>query len=340
MPNHPVISRVVRAALFEDWLLKFICLVLAVLMWFYIDGELSDERDVAIALRPADLVLPPGYELSPERPLPRFNVRIRGTRRRLQLIGPESVSVKRKSIENARPGRNVLALKPSDLEAEKVEVVNVTPKDEEAVVELVSTMNQSKPVRVRTHGEPKAGYVVGPAASEPSQVNVQGSSRDLERVEFVWTEDVDITGAEKDVVREVEVLQFADANGRSAPIHCNQKVRVTVAIDPVEAVKRMTLDVRPITLEGAAMTIEPKAVEVEVVAEERVLASAEMFAKVMLYAEWPVEWKKPADPKAVLGPARVQVRAVAPAGLKVRGVEGAPLPSVEVRGALAGALKE
>src|SRR5271157_79718 len=107
MPHHPLISRILRAALFEDWLLKFICLALAIMMWFYIDGELTDQREIGAALRPADLELPAGFELA-ERPLPKFTVRIRGPRRRLQLMSAESISFRKKKLLNPQPGKNVL----------------------------------------------------------------------------------------------------------------------------------------------------------------------------------------------------------------------------------------
>jgi hypothetical protein len=340
MANYPLIGRIVRAALFEDWLLKFICLILAVLMWFYIDGELTDQRDFTIALRPSDLVLPAGYEVATDRPMPKFTVRVRGTRRRLQLLAPENIGMKRKAPDRPHPGRNVISLKPSELEVDGVEVLSVTPKDEEAIVDLISTNSQPKTVRVKPKGEPKTGYLVGACTVEPAQVNVQGSSRDLDQVEFVWTEEIDVTGADQDIVRDVSIMPTADANGRQVPIRCNEKVRVTVSINPVEVTRKKTLDVRPVAVEGVAMVITPRQVPVEIVAEERLFADPDLMSRIVLYVEWPSAWEKPKDATTVLGPVRAQVRALAPPRVQVRGEGGGALPTVEVRGAVARALKD
>jgi YbbR domain-containing protein len=337
MPHFPLNSRILRAALFEDWLLKFICLALAIMMWFYIDGELTDQRDIGIALRPADLELPAGLEFS-ERPLPKFTVRVRGPRRRLQLLSAAGITFKKKKLSNPQPGKNVLAVQPADLEAEGFSVLSVTPMDEE-VVELVAIANQLKTVRVKPRGEPKTGYLPGQPQADPAQVNVRGPSKYLWEIDYVWTEDVDIAGADSDVVREVGILPYVDVNDKRIPVSCSQKVHVTVAIRPVEVTRRMSFDVRALAPLGAALAIEPKNVEVEVVAEESAFAVPDVISGIVLYVDWPANWDIPKDPSVLLEAQHAQVRAMAPPHVQVRGLNGAALPTVEIRGALAGALK-
>ncbi|MFH0938042.1 MAG: YbbR-like domain-containing protein [Planctomycetota bacterium] len=339
MPNYPLISHFIRAALFEDWLLKFICLLLAVLMWFYIDGELTDQRDLVVSLRPSDLILPTGFELSSSGALPKFTVRLRGTRRRLQLMNLEHIVFKKRVIENPQSGRNVLRLKPTDLEPDGFEIISVTPQDEEALVELTPTGSRLKTVRVKLRGAPKPGYLIGQCATEPGQVNVQGTTTELDELEFVWTDDVDVSGADQDVVRETSIVRQMNVNGRHISSYCAQKVRATVSVDPVEVTRRLSFDVRTVALEGTAMLMDPKTVEVEVIAAERIFTVPEIISGIILYVEWPSAWEKPKDATEILGPWRAQVRAIAPPRVQVRGLDGAALPTIEVRGAMAGALK-
>jgi hypothetical protein len=233
------------------------------------------------------------------------------------------------------PGLNPLAIEPGDLLAEGFDILSVSPQDgREPVIDLVSTVRRLKRVRVKTVGKVKAGYIAEAGAADPDKVNIEGQSQDLDAIDYVWTEDVDIANAEQDVVREVAIAPFVELGGRKMMFRCTTPVRVTVMVHPELVAKRMTLDVRPLALPGTAMMVDPPAVEVEVQAEARDLAAPELKSSIILFADWPREWAVPKESNAVLGPLRVQVRAFAPPGVQVRGVNGTALPTVEVRGAL------
>jgi hypothetical protein len=339
MANFPILSRVLHVALFEDWALKFICLVLATLMWFYIDGELTDQRNFTVSIRPDQVVLPSGYEMALDRPPPRFNVRVRGPRRPLQFLTESNIAFKRKTLENPQPGRNQLNLKPSDIEVEGFDVLDVSPNDKESVIELRETVSRLKPVRVKPIGQPKNGFLIGKTRAVPPQVNIEGQIQELDAIDFVWADEVDVSDADQDVVRDVAVVPNVVVDGRRIDFRCNQKVRATVPIQPVEVTRRMRFDVRTMPLEGAAMVVEPRSVEVEVVAEERDLSAPDVMSSIVLYVEWPNNWERPKDAAETLGPTPVQVKSISPPRVQIRGVNGAALPTVEVRGARAGTLK-
>ncbi|MGD0092201.1 MAG: YbbR-like domain-containing protein [Planctomycetota bacterium] len=336
MPNFPRIARAFHALCFEDWLLKSICLALAVLLWCYIDGELTDRRDFVVPMRPSDVLLPPGWTLAPDRALPKFLVLLRGPRRHLQLISADSI-VLQKKVSRPVAGPNPLSIEPGDLQAEGFEVISVSPK--EAVIVLVSTTKRLKRVLVKTVGKVRQGFVAEAGTADPDQVSIEGQSNDLDAIDHVWTEDVDITNAEQDVVREVGIAPFVEANGRQLNFRCTTPVRTIVSVHPEQAAKRLTLDVRPLPLPGTAMTIEPATVEVEAQGEPPDLAAPDLKSNIILFADWPNNWERPKDDKTVLGPQQVQVRAFSPPRVQVRGVNGGPLPTVEVRGALSGLLQ-
>ena len=334
--------RILRAALLEDWLLKFICLGLAVLMWFYIDGELSDSKDVVVTIRKRDVDLPPGWAMVPDRAMPKFTVRVRGPRRRLALLSADDLTFKKQVINNPQPGSNVLDVKPDDLSAEGFEILGVTPKDDsQAMIEVVTTTSRTKPVWVPVIGKPKMGFLMDKPSVDPPQVNVEGPSQALELLESVPTEDVDVAEADKDIIRNVRLKQTVDVNGKVIGIRSSpETVRIIVPIQPEQATRRMTLEVWPVPPAGTAMTVEPKTVEVEVVADAAELAAPDLASKIILYAKWPVTWDKPKDANAILGPAQVPLQVAAPPRVQVRGINGEPLPSVSVRGALASTLNK
>jgi hypothetical protein len=140
----------------------------------------------------------------------------------------------------------------------------------------------------------------------------------------------------------VGIVQHVELDGRILRFRAPQKVKVTVPVHPEKVARRMVLFVRPLALPGTAMSVEPDKVEVEILAEPREAATPELASRITLYVEWPRTWEVPADAAQLLGPLEVQVKAIAPSRVQVRGVGGAngeALPTVKVRGALAGALK-
>jgi len=336
MPTFAGMMRLLRSLLLEDWWLKLSCIGLAVLMWFYIDAELTDQSDFQAALRMSDIEIPAGWEISGEAPMPKFAVRLRGPRRRLQLFNADSIAFRKQQLGNPQAGRNPISIGPGDIEAEGLEVLSVTPKDEKgAALLLISTTRRMKRVRAKTMGRANSKFVSEPPVSDPDQVNIEGPSEDLDQIEFVSTEDVDINDAEQDVVRDVGIVPYVDIGNRRVFFRCNSTVRVTVKVHPEQVTRKLTLDVRPLALSGTSLTVEPKSVEVEVQAEEQDFAGADFASTILLYVEWPKAWEIPKDAATVLGPLPVQIRVAPPPRVKVTGENGGALPTVKVRGALA-----
>jgi hypothetical protein len=339
MANFPVLSRILHAVLFEDWMLKFICLLLAVLMWFYIDGELTDTKDFIIPLQESQVHVPPGYVLVPGQQLPSYTVQVRGPRRRLPLTGPENFRIKRKAFDEPRNGKNSYMLQPGDFVAEGFEILTVAPNQRDPGVYLIATSTQMKRVFVKT-SRAKKGFYVEKAITEPTQVTIEGPTEDLEKITQVYTTEIDISNAEEGEISTMAVIEEAvDVDGLTVKFRVPEKdrrVRANVVIKPEAGARRVPLIVRPVPLPGTAMMIEPETVQVEVIAEERDIV--DVASKVTLYVDWPPAWEKPKDANTVLGPLSLPVRAEHPARIQVRGIDGPNLPTVTVRGALAPSL--
>jgi len=335
MPTLSNFVRIIQSILFEDWWLKLACLAFASFMWFYIDGELTDQKDSLIMLRSSDVEIPSGWELAPDQSLPSYLVRVRGPRKGLQFLTSDTIAIRKQTITNPQIGANAIELNPAEVSVENFEVVSVTAKEEKPAVVLIATTRRTKRVRVRTTGKVNPRYVAEPPVGDPDQVTIEGSTEDLEQIENVWTEDVDITDADKDIVRDAAIVPFVDVGGRRIPFRCTSKVRAIVPVRPELVTRKMTLDVRPMALSGTSLSVEPKSVEVEVQAEEQEFAAPDLASSILLYVEWPRTWETPKDQTTVLGPLTVQVKVAPPPRVQVRGNEGGPLPTVTVRGALA-----
>jgi len=338
----PRTGRLLRWIFLEDLGLKFMCLLLAGLLWFYIDGELMSQKEFELPVRPADLARSESLELASPRNLPVFIVRVRGPRRLIEFWQNQNLRFKRRLLDNPRPGRNPLNPQPGDVDAENFAVVSVMPKDPGgAAVTLIPTAIESRPVRVRIRGQPKEGFLAGKPLSNPVQVKIKGSDNDLALITEVWTDEVDISGAEQDVNAEVAVTPNVEVDGHTINFSPTEKVRVTVPVTPVVVVRQSNFEVRALVPPGLAMTVEPQSVNVELAIEAppRNVDIEEIRSRVKLYVEWPAFWERPKDSKTVLGPAKVQIKFSAPTRVFVRGVNSGPLPEVQITGALAGELK-
>ena len=82
-----------RVVFWDDWGLKFVCFILATLYWFYIDGELTEQREITVSVPISELPLPDGLEADPGHPTLDFRVEVRGSRRRVSFISPDSIRI-------------------------------------------------------------------------------------------------------------------------------------------------------------------------------------------------------------------------------------------------------
>ena len=334
------IGQVLRVVLIDDPGLKLLCLALALLVWFYIDGELTSQKEYELPLRAADIAKPDSLEMSAASVLPKFKVVVRGPRRQIEFWPHENLRFKHRLLDNAHPGRNPVSVSASDVEADLFTVVSVEPKDPDgAYVDFVSTATEMKNVRVRTRNRPKAEYLVGQPTVSPMQVRVKGSTEDLAAINEVWTEEVDLSGAEQDVKLEIPIAERMDIGERIVKIQCGEKVRVSIPIDPSKATLVQTLDVWARVPPGLAMRVDPQTVQVEVVVEDRDFKEQGVLSKISLYVEWPGAWDRPKDDSDVKGPTPVQVKVSAPPRVQVRGINNGPLPTVKVMGGLAKGLQ-
>ncbi len=168
-----------------------------------------------------------------------------------------------------------------------------------------------KNVQVRTRNAPKPEFLVGQPTASPKQVRVKGTADDLAAITEVWTEEVDLAGAEQNVQLDVPIAERMDIGDRIIKIQCDEKVHVTIPIDPIKATLVQTLDVWVRAPPGLAMKVDPQTVQVEVVVEDRDFKEQGVLSKISLYVEWPGAWDRPKD-GTIAGPIPVQVKVSAP----------------------------
>ncbi|MCZ7647183.1 MAG: hypothetical protein M5U26_18330 [Planctomycetota bacterium] len=330
--------RFLRAVFLEDWLLKIFCMILATLYWFYIDGELTDERELSVNIPATELQPPPGARFAADQRWPALHIRVRGPRRKLQYLGAENLRVHLKPLlSKLQAGDQRLSLGSEVIEIEGVEglsVVNVRPEDVD--VRLFQVSRKLVQVQPRLKGEPPPEYTVDKRV-EPQQVTVE-ALQDLSTLPYVLTEPIDIGGKNREFTVEVGIAPTVEVGDQTVHLSCEEKVRVQVIFERTNYTKDFKdVPVYFLTPQGAAMSAAPRSVSV------RVRGTAEDIANVTkadlrVYVEWPAEWDLQRPAHEVFEERTLQVKVVAPPRIGVLGPEGERLPSVKVRGVLTGNL--
>ncbi|MBE7463526.1 MAG: hypothetical protein HS116_08485 [Planctomycetes bacterium] len=337
-PSQKSVLRFLRAVFWEDWLLKIFCLILATLYWFYIDGELTDERELSVTIPVSELQPPEGARFPAQMRWPQLHVRIRGPRRKLQYLTHENVRVHLKeAFSRLGTGDQVVTLTPDLFEVEGADglgVVSVRP--DELPVRLSKIVRKTLPVKPDWRGKQPPDYEVETRV-EPMEVTVE-ALQDLETAAFVLTEPIELSGKTKDFTVEVGIAQEVQAGEQSIPVWSAQKIKIEVLFRASQITKELAdVPVAYLAPPGAAMTGTPKSVTV--VARGRPDDLAELTkSQVRIYAEWPAEWDLRRPPGEVYPEQSVQVKVVGPPRVTVLGPGGGALPTVKVRGMLTGSL--
>jgi YbbR domain-containing protein len=232
-----------REYLKRDGLLLLAALLLAVLVWNYVNDELTETLTVWPRL---ELQVPEGLTLSKGAPT-EIKVVLRGTRRSLGAVDAAKLTVRYRLPD--RPGPAEVALRHSDFALPPGVEVYEFPERFEVGLEQVE--KKKVPVRVEIVGSPQAGFVVsGVPLSEPGEVEISGRREIVESIAQVRTQAVDLNGKNR----------FFSANFRLAvppEVQC-QPESVLVSVDiGVEPVTRdiSGVDVRALVPSGFDMRV-------------------------------------------------------------------------------------
>lgn len=176
------------ANLTENWFLKLISLVFAMMLWFFVMGERRQEIGFTV---PLNLVnIPEGLMVANEVPN-LVDVRVSGPRTVLMNLSPQDISIS-VDLKDLKPG--VTSFKRLDERLNIPSALKVTRLSPSYIDVKLERIRQKKvPVKVLLQGEPPEGYRLGKVTASPGQVVVQGAESELKDVGEVATEPVDLT---------------------------------------------------------------------------------------------------------------------------------------------------
>jgi YbbR domain-containing protein len=187
-PERGVLRRWIHGALFDNLLLKFLSMVLAVTVFLLVNTDKDNDITVRAPLKyeyPADKVL-----VSEE--IPEVRVTIKGPWRRLKEFDERALGEIRLDLANAPTGEvpitfDMVTNLPPGLTVKDINPRSVRVAFDRRVEKLVEVV----PV---TTGRPQHGYVLAEIKSVPATVKVRGGERLLAAISTIRTSEISLEG--------------------------------------------------------------------------------------------------------------------------------------------------
>jgi YbbR domain-containing protein len=207
----------------ENWVLKLLSLISALVLWFFVMGERKVEVGYAVPLELKNV--PKGMIVTNEVPN-LVEVRLSGPRTMLMNLSPKDISIS-VDLADLKPGLTTFKRLEERLSIPGgLKVTRLSPAFID--VQLEQLVEKALPVRVELTGKPAEGLRVAGVEVNPEQLMVEGVASEFREVHEVSTEPVDVTGATESFTRTVGV----NFRGRFISRREQGPVQVRVTVEP------------------------------------------------------------------------------------------------------------
>jgi YbbR domain-containing protein len=214
-----------RKILFENWGIKLISLMLALILWFNITskGKLEIALTVPLELKniPAGMAVVgdvPGY----------LEVRLQGQERVLRDISTDKDVSGALDLSLAKAGENRVRVSPDDITRPSgIAVTHLSPY--EVTVRLEPIQRKTVRLTPALHGAPAQGFRVAGTTARPSRIVIEGPAGVVIPLTTLQTMPIDIEGASSTITVEPKL----DYAGKPVKL-LDKDVSVRIVIERVK----------------------------------------------------------------------------------------------------------
>ncbi|PHR28998.1 MAG: hypothetical protein COA36_04780 [Desulfotalea sp.] len=176
----------------KDWMLKFVSLGLAVLLWYFVGGEDRIDKNVMVPIEiinlPRDLVISNQFKKEIE-------VTVSGPRS-LILEMAEKAITRQVDLSAATPGTMVIENDNDHIPVVRgITVQRVTPSS--IILSLDKLIQKRYPVTARTVGRVADGYYVKMLKTDPDVITITGPLTTLSQFDELFTKAINLTGVKE-----------------------------------------------------------------------------------------------------------------------------------------------
>lgn len=189
----------------KDWLLKFISLVLAVGLWYYVGGEDRIDKNVMIPIEiinlPRDLVISNQFKKEIE-------VTVSGPRSMILEMTSRAIT-RQVDLSSATPGTMVFENDNDHIPVPRgITVQRVQPSS--IILSLDKLIQKQFPVSARTVGRVARGYYVKTLKMDPDVITITGPRTILSQFDELFTKAINLDGVKQSAQLQVP-LELAPA---------------------------------------------------------------------------------------------------------------------------------
>jgi len=209
----------------ENWLLKLLSLVFAVILWFFVIGERKLEVGYAVPLQLKNV--PPGLMVANDVPS-LVDVRLSGPRTLWMRTGPNDINLE-VDLKDLKPG--ITSFKRLDEQIVIPTGVKVTRLSPAFVdVKLERIRDKSVPLRPNLTGSPAEGFRVTDVRINPDVVMLEGAESELKDINEVLTDPVKLDG----VKESFTLMAPVGYRGKYTSLKEETAAEITVTIEQIQ----------------------------------------------------------------------------------------------------------
>jgi len=180
--------------------LKLISILLAVILWYFVVSERSGEITISI---PLDFHNIPTSLIIIKNPLESINVRIGGPATLLRGLSPKDVKAII-DLSNAKAGLTEFAIQAEQITLPRgLRITMISPAS--IMLRLEELSSKKLPVEAILIGKPSEGFEITGVSIDPPVVEIIGAQNELKRLKSISTEEIDISGLNKDSVKKASL---------------------------------------------------------------------------------------------------------------------------------------
>jgi len=207
----------------ENWVLKVLSLVFALVLWFFVMGERKLEVGYAVPLELQNV--PEGMIVTNEVPS-LVDVRISGPRTLLMNLRPTDIHIS-VDLKGLQPGLTSFKRLEERLNIPSgLKVTRLSPSFVDVKLERVK--EKTVPVKVILSGTPAEGFRIADVRTSPGEVVVEGAESELKDVHEAVTEPVETGG----VMESFTLMTSINYRGKYTKLKGPGVVEVQVDIEP------------------------------------------------------------------------------------------------------------
>jgi YbbR domain-containing protein len=211
-----------RRLLADNWAIKLISLVCAIMLWFYVTSTGKTEMTLTVPLELRNI--PAGMTVVGDV-TGAIEVRVQGQER---VLGDSALGKKVTGLLDlslAREGENVVRISPDDIKRPEGVVVTHLSLSE-IRVKLEPLLRRTFRLRPVLHGSPATGYRLAGVTVTPAKISVEGPASAVRTLDKLETMPIDIQGARAGLTVEPKI----DYQGQPVKL-LEKNIIVRVAIE-------------------------------------------------------------------------------------------------------------